>query len=128
MPIIIKSKVHIFGRTPLSWVDVHGYKMVVQRLLDQGAHTDSKENSGKTPLFWASVNKHDRVVMLSLENQFITINDGSDLWKIVVGDSCKHIVELLVANYQGKVAQRNFTWLLDLRDACLSSQTSFLCH
>jgi hypothetical protein len=89
---------------------------VVKLLLEKGAELESKDNSGQTALSWAAENGHEAVVNLLLEKKFTINTDGSALLKTALADGHKDIVELLLADYFDNVAQKNFCWLLDVKD------------
>jgi ankyrin repeat protein len=106
-----------WGQTPLSRAAENGHEPIVKQLLENGADIEAKAIDGRTPLLWASENEHDVVVKFLLKKKFTISSDGSALLDTAVADGNKDVVEHLLTDYFDSVAQGNFNWLLDLKDA-----------
>lgn len=55
------------------------HEAIVRLLLDKGAATEAKDNSGMTPLLWTALHGHEAILQLLLENGVAT------------GGECDHV-------------------------------------
>jgi len=102
-----------FGRTPLSWAAGMGREAVVQRLLENGAKIEAKDNFyGRTPLLWAADNGHVAVVQRLLKNSaYIEAEDteyGRTPLSWAAGKGHAAVVQRLLENRADIEAKDNF--------------------
>jgi ankyrin repeat protein len=75
-----ESRNNICSQTPLSWAAANGHQAVLEKLLEQGADCESKDNEDRTPLAFAAQNGHEAVVKLLVENGADRESKTKDGW------------------------------------------------